>query len=149
MDPPDFMDGLKRIPWRRFFALLAMALAAAIAWRVFSRFLGPAFEFRFASLGLPVLEAMARDGVTYFRDQDWCRVLTDREGRFANTPRSTCAIHADEKDVKPLEGEALRRWHAWSRRVGTLPYGVVAIALRAGPEGDLHHAQLSLSSLLG
>ncbi len=137
-----------RIPWKLLFRWFGLSWLLIFAWRFFSVSRGPAFEYRDAAKSLPVIRQFADAGVTFFRDQDWSQVLVDREGAFANTDRSTCAITVDSKNVKPLEGEALSRWQRFRVNASRLPYAAMWLDLRYdAANGALLEAEIQLSTL--
>ena len=116
-------------------------------WKIFCQWRGPVFEYRDAAKALPVIQQLAAGEVTFYRDQDWCRVPKDREGIFANTDRSTCALTGDPKNVKPLQGAALVRWQNWRDKAAPLPYSALWISLRYdGASGALSEAEVQLST---
>lgn len=116
---------------------------------------GPAIPYENARKSLPVLEALAREQVSFLRDQDWCRAYSDGQEKRASTLSSTCTL--DGACSRPsagcghyqlFDGASETRFAELRSTLNDLPYDVSWIKMESGPDGVPRTAEMAIDTVL-
>src|SRR5690349_10561142 len=126
-------------------AFVLMATAGAVTFGVLRNpWAEPAAPYEDAGESLPVLEALAREQVTFLRVQDWCRAYADGSERRANTLEGTCTL---EDGYKVFDVASEQRFTGLRNKLDDLPYDVRSIEIKYGSDGGIETAHLALDTI--
>ncbi len=129
---------MKKTKW----LLVAVVPFAAMALFLWAAARPPALRYARAKEMMPQLSALAKEKVTFLREQDWCRALAYEKGKFASPLKGTCTLGDGFQLFTP---EAEDRFAALAAQLRALPYQARWISLRYGAGGEIRRAEISLA----
>ncbi|MFI1995260.1 hypothetical protein [Actinoplanes sp. NPDC020271] len=136
----------RRKATRRVMALILVAIVALGVVAIKDHFdegLSPILYDR-AAKSLPVVQALAREHVTFLRAGDGCQVYADDREKRASQLSSTCTREAGYQ----LFDDASRAHFAQLRAaLKDLPYDVDQVTITYGAGGTLDEAQLAIDTV--
>jgi hypothetical protein len=104
----------------------------------------PGTRYENAAKSFPVLQALAQDGVTFLRVQDWCRAFADSRERRTNELAGTCTLG---EGFQMFDDASEKRFDELRGKLDDLPYDVMWLSLEYGSGGEIERAELAIDTI--
>lgn len=104
----------------------------------------PAVPYENAGKSLPVLKALAKEHVTYLKNQDGCRAYSDNREQRASKLIAPCP---PKDNYQLFDNASEKRFTDLQSMLKDLPYDAYLIDIKYDTDGALKTASLSIESI--